>query len=113
MKPEIIIESILKELSLDFQKEYRFNPLRRWRADYYIPAINTLLEIEGGVFNRGRHSRGTGYTNDTYKYNSAIVLDFKLLRYTTGTIKDNPFQIYEDLQKLKEGAAIGRNTENH
>lgn len=97
-----IIESILKELDLNYEAEYRFNPERKWKADYFIPSINTLLEIEGKVFNGGRHTRGSGFIKDTFKYNSASILGFNLLRYATNTIRDNPKQVYDDLLKLRE-----------
>lgn len=67
--------------------EFRFHPTRRWRADYAWPDYMLLLEIEGGVFNNGRHVRGVGYENDCVKYNSAIMMGYTLLRFTTSQVK--------------------------
>jgi len=102
MSPELILESILDELKLWYEKEYRFNPERRWRADYCLTSRNVLIEIEGAVFQNGRHTRGTGFSNDCQKYNSAALLGYKVLRYTTNQIKDDPKQIYEDLKTILE-----------
>ena len=102
MNPEFIIESIFTELELIYLKEYRFNPKRRWRADYYLPDINTICEVEGATWAQGRHTRGKGYGNDCEKYNSVSIMGFKLLRYTTDQIKKDPLRIEKDLRILME-----------
>lgn len=64
-----------------YTREYRFNPDRRWRADFFLePSL--LIEIEGGVYANGRHTRGEGYEKDCEKYNAAILAGYKLLRFT-------------------------------
>ena len=40
--------------------EYRFAPPRRWRFDAAYPEHMVAVELEGGIFSRGRHTRGTG-----------------------------------------------------
>jgi hypothetical protein len=49
--------------------EYRFAPPRRWRTDYAWPLAKLALEVEGGVWTNGRHTRGTGFLKDIAKYN--------------------------------------------
>ena len=98
--PDIIVESFLKELNVPYEKEFRFHPVRKWRADYAIPTKMLLIEIEGAVFQNGRHTRGEGYSKDCEKYNAAQILGYKVLRYTTGQIKTNPIQIYNDLREV-------------
>jgi very-short-patch-repair endonuclease len=99
MNPEIIIESFLVELKIPYEKEFKFHNIRKWRADYAIPSKMLLIEIEGAVFQKGRHTRGEGYSKDCEKYNAAQILGYKVLRYTTGQIKENPIQIYNDLRE--------------
>jgi len=53
---------------------------RRWRADYYFPQGNLVLEIEGGAFTGGRHTRGAGFVKDIEKYNALTIQGIKLLR---------------------------------
>jgi hypothetical protein len=64
------------------QTEYRFAPPRRWRFDYCWPDRLIALEQEGGVWTRGRHSRGAGMVNDMEKYNAAQLAGWVVLRFT-------------------------------
>lgn len=61
--------------------EHRFCE-RRWRLDYAWPEHKVALEVEGGVWTRGRHTRGQGYTNDMKKYNRAALEGWTLIRRT-------------------------------
>lgn len=71
-----------------FELEFRFTPPRRWRFDLAFPSVLWALEIEGGVWTRGRHTRGAGYTNDIRKYNAAALLGWRILRVTTEMIRN-------------------------
>lgn len=63
--------------------EVRFHPPRRWRFDYgWRSPRMVALEIEGGVFTRGRHSRGVGMVADMEKYNQAALDSWLVLRVT-------------------------------
>jgi hypothetical protein len=62
--------------------EHRFDPERRWRFDYAWPDALVALEVEGGVFTGGRHTRGAGFLKDIEKYNRAAVLGWRVLRTT-------------------------------
>jgi very-short-patch-repair endonuclease len=61
--------------------EYKFHPTRKWRFDYCWPENKLAVEIEGGIFTKGRHTRGVGFSNDMEKYNSAVLLGWRILRY--------------------------------
>lgn len=67
--------------------EYRFHPSRRWMFDYAWPKESVALEQEGGVWTRGRHTRGSGFLRDVEKYNAAAVLGWRLLRVTPDTLQ--------------------------
>lgn len=81
-----------QELDTECVAEYRFAPPRRWRFDYALPRYKIALEVEGGVWTRGRHVRPKGYINDLEKYNTATVMGWRVLRVqpkdlmTMGTI---------------------------
>jgi very-short-patch-repair endonuclease len=62
--------------------EYQFHPERKWRADWAFADIDLLVEIEGGIWTEGRHTRGAGFTADLEKYKAAIVLGWFVLRVT-------------------------------
>jgi len=68
--------------------EYRFNPSRQYRADFCWPAQMLILEIEGGTWTKGRHVRPQGFQNDIHKYNSAVLLGYRVLRATTKDVED-------------------------
>ena len=70
------------------EREYRFAPPRRFRADFAYPERKLLIEVEGGVWTRGRHTRGAGYTSDAEKYNLATVKGWRVLRFTGDMIKN-------------------------
>jgi very-short-patch-repair endonuclease len=55
--------------------------LRDYRFDVAFPRVKLAVEIDGGVFSGGRHSRGAGYREDTYKLNLAALLGWTVLRY--------------------------------
>ncbi len=46
------------------------------------------MEVEGGAWTRGRHTRGKGFIGDMDKYNQAALLGYKLLRVTPKQLKD-------------------------
>lgn len=68
--------------------EHRFSPPRRWRFDYAWPEQKVALEQEGGVWTRGRHTRGKGYLADMDKYNSAAILGWIVIRATPSQVQD-------------------------
>lgn len=69
------------------EREYRFAPPRRYRADFAYPERKLLIEVEGGVWTRGRHTRGKGFTNDCEKYNLAALNGWNILRFTAEQIQ--------------------------
>jgi hypothetical protein len=68
------------------EREFKFHPTRKWRADFAWPERFLLVEIEGGVYSRGRHTRGKGFETDMTKYNAATMAGYKLLRFSGGMV---------------------------
>ena len=60
--------------------EHRFHATRKWRFDFAWPAARVALEVEGGVWTGGRHTRGAGYAGDVEKYNEATLAGWRVLR---------------------------------
>ena len=58
---------------------------RKWRADFAYTKIRLLVEIEGGEFINGRHNRNL--RKDAEKYNWAVVLGWRVLRFTGSMLK--------------------------
>lgn len=70
------------ELKLELQKEFKFHPVRMWRFDYASPEHKVALEVEGGVWTQGRHTRPQGFLEDIEKYNQAALAGWTVLRTT-------------------------------
>lgn len=60
-------------------EEFRFHTVRRWRWDLCWPERMLALEIQGGVWSGGRHTRGKGYENDCEKLNEGILAGWRVL----------------------------------
>jgi very-short-patch-repair endonuclease len=58
-------------------REYQFHPQRRWRFDFAWPSQKVALEVEGW----GRHQTFEGYKADCEKYNAALQMGWKVLRF--------------------------------
>jgi very-short-patch-repair endonuclease len=67
--------------------EYRFHDKRRWRFDLCWPEEMVAVEIDGGTWTNGRHTRGSGYERDCEKLNSAAEMGWIVLRFTTGMVE--------------------------
>ena len=84
---ESILANQLRVLKIGFEQEYKFHPKRKWRADFHIVGKMILVEVEGGVWSSGRHTRGKGYIGDMKKYNAAVVMGYQVLRFSTEQVK--------------------------
>lgn len=71
---------------LDPVREYQFNPDRKWRFDFAWPDRKIGLEVEGGLFMNGGHSRGAAYERNLEKYNSAAKMGWRVVRYSTDMV---------------------------
>lgn len=68
-------------------REYRFT-LRRWKFDFAWLEPKIAVEVEGGSWVNGRHSRGEGFANDCRKLNAAALLGWRVFRFTGEMISD-------------------------
>lgn len=75
----------------ELEEEYRFHPTRRWAFDFANRATCTAIEVEGGTFlDKSRHTTGKGYAEDCHKYNQAQILGWRVFRFTTDMLKNDP-----------------------
>lgn len=84
-KTDLRLVLIRATLGSDWQAEVRFDCVRRWRFDYASQARRIAIEIEGGVYSRGRHTRPKGFLGDIDKYNAATLQGWRVLRCTPQT----------------------------
>ncbi len=66
--------------------EHRFHDVRRFRFDYAWIPQKVALEVEGGVWTKGRHTRGKGFLKDMEKYNLAVSMGWRVFRCTPTTL---------------------------
>lgn len=87
---ELLMETYLRELFGDggriIAAELVFHPKRKWRFDYAVPELRLAIEIEGGIWTKGRHTRGAGYQGDLDKYNAAKLLGWDVFRFSVDDV---------------------------
>ena len=71
----------------DFEQEYKFHDLRRWRTDIALVSHRLAVEVEGGVWTKGRHTRSAGFLGDMEKYNELALAGWRLIRVTPQQVK--------------------------
>ena len=105
---EILLGLHLKELGYgDYQREFQFYPERKWRFDFAVvrndglkSALKLAIEIEGGIWTQGRHTRGQGFLNDCEKYNTAVIFGWDVLRFSVDDVLNG--QARETLRQYKK-----------
>lgn len=75
------LTALARSAGYDMVAEYRFAPPRRFRADFALIEQRVMIEVDGGVWTRGRHTRGAGYVRDAEKRNLAASMGW--LVFTT------------------------------
>lgn len=81
------------------EAEVRFAPPRRWRFDY-VWAGWLVLEVQGGIWTRGRHVRGAALLKEHEKLNEAATRKFRVLFCTPQQIEDG--SIFPVIKKALE-----------
>lgn len=88
----------LRAVKIPFEQEFRFHPKRKWRADFHLIDKKILIEVEGGIWSDGRHTRGKGYIGDMEKYNSATMMGYQVIRFSTEQVKSG--SAIEQIEKM-------------
>ena len=60
---------------------------RRWRFDVCWPNQRLAVELDGGIWTQGRHTRALGFMADCVKHNAAQELGWRVLRYTAAQVQ--------------------------
>jgi len=89
-------------------EECAFHPERKWRFDFAWPKKRVALEVQGGIFSRGRHARPRGMLNDYEKASEAAILGWRLLMVTGVEISNG--EAIDRVKRMLEGEdpACGR-----
>lgn len=80
--------------------EYRFAPPRKWAWDWSWPDRLLALEINGGVWIRGKHSRGKGQINDMEKWTEAAARGWRIIHCVPADLESN--RVLEAIRRALE-----------
>ena len=81
-------------------REFRFHSRRRRRFDFARPRHKIAVEIDGGIYIRGRHVWGSGFKRDAEKDNDAVSAGWRVLHFTPRHVKSGlAVQVIEGLLK--------------
>jgi hypothetical protein len=59
--------------------EHEFCAGRKWRFDFAFPAQRVAVEVQGGIFMGGRHTRGAALLKEYEKWRAAAMLGWRIL----------------------------------
>ena len=85
-------------------REHRFDAVRRWRFDFSWPWAKVAVEVEGGTWSGGRHTRPSGFAADLEKYNAAALAGWRVLRFDGHAVKSGQAALV--IAQLFEGRNI-------
>lgn len=85
-KGEIALAGQLNARGISYERELMLIPKRRFRFDFLLAEFALVIEVEGGTWSGGRHTSGAGFRSDCVKYNAALELGYRVLRYTTDMV---------------------------
>lgn len=85
-KGEIALAGQLDLRGISYERELMLIPKRRFRFDFLLAQFALVVEVEGGTWSGGRHTSGVGFRSDCQKYNMALELGYRVLRYTTDMV---------------------------
>ena len=85
-KGEIALAGQLDARGIGYERELMLIPGRRFRFDFLLAEFALVIEVEGGTWSGGRHTTGAGFKSDCFKYNAALELGYRVLRYTTDMV---------------------------
>ena len=97
---EQVLSTQFKAEKIGYEAEFKYHPDRRWRADFKILDYPILVEVEGGTWTNGRHSRGSGFAKDCEKYNAAAKLGYFVVKGTTDHVRSG--QLLQDVKDMIE-----------
>jgi very-short-patch-repair endonuclease len=94
---ETLLAAQLSQAGILFEREYKFHPSRKWRADFAIlygpnlrgnEDIDVLVEVDGATWTMGRHNHPTSIAKEYERTAAAAILGYRMIRCTTAQVED-------------------------
>lgn len=85
---ETLAEMLRWEKMPEPVREFVFAAPRKWRFDFCWPERLLAVEVEGGSWIAGAHTRGRHFEEDMAKYNAAALIGWRVLRCTPAMVSD-------------------------
>jgi very-short-patch-repair endonuclease len=92
-----ICQDLARKAGIATVLEHRFHDTRKWRFDAAFPERKIAVEIDGGVFAQGRHTRGVGFIRDCEKLNEAGIMGWRVFRFTPSQLESG--EVYDVLKR--------------
>ena len=109
-RSDYTMDEILCYAGIKFSKEYYFAKQmksktgrpRMWRFDYVILPLELkiAIEVDGGNYSFGRHTRGAGFEGDCQKFNAAVNLGWRVFHYTPNMLRQSQQQVIDDIRGI-------------
>lgn len=93
-------ERVTPYLMPAYQKQVNVVSWRRWRFDVAWPEYSVAVELHGGSWIGGRHTRPVGLRSDCEKLNAAVLADWRVLVFTTDMLEEDPIGCISQVLKL-------------
>jgi len=74
----------LRAHGIPFEREVCLVSGRKWRWDFVVEDL--AIEVQGGTWTRGGHSRGVGQQRDAQKQIAAVKAGYRPLSFTTDMV---------------------------
>lgn len=75
-------------LCLGHSGHHAYHRDRDFRFDLAWPDRRLAVEVDGGTYSGGRHTRGAGYERDAEKGNEAAIKGWRVLHVTAAMVED-------------------------
>lgn len=90
-------------------REHPFDPHgtgRKWRFDFAWPEWKVAVEVEGGTWSQGRHTRGSTFEAELDKYNAAALAGWLVLRVSTEMVVEGGRSMDKAIGLVKEALTL-------
>ena len=85
--------------------EHRFHHERKWRFDFAWLDQKLALEVQGGIWSYGRHTRGAALLKEWEKLNTAASMGWRIMY-----VQPRDLCTQQTINMLKEGLSQCTNT---